>query len=233
MINSVRNTVLAVINKNNYGYISPSDFNLFAKQAQLDIFEKYFQKYNAQINKENGRMSGTGLANISKQYEEVISTFSTSATLTQVAANRYSLPADYYLLDVLQYNTTGTEVEPIAESKLRYMSSTLMAPTSAFPLYVQRGDVVDIFPDTITGANDISAYYIRMPLDPRWTYVSLSNGEPMFNQSAVDYQDFELPLSDEPELVNLILQYAGISVREGDVYTFADREEQKEDVSEK
>ena len=36
MINSVRNTVLAIINKNNYGYISPSDFNLFAKQAQLE-----------------------------------------------------------------------------------------------------------------------------------------------------------------------------------------------------
>ena len=42
MINSVRNTVLAIINKNNYGYISPSDFNLFAKQAQLDIFDEYF-----------------------------------------------------------------------------------------------------------------------------------------------------------------------------------------------
>ena len=42
MINSVRNTVLAILNKNNYGYISPSDFNLFAKQAQMDIFEDYF-----------------------------------------------------------------------------------------------------------------------------------------------------------------------------------------------
>ena len=42
MINSVRNTVLAIINKNNYGYISPSDFNLFAKQAQLDLFDEYF-----------------------------------------------------------------------------------------------------------------------------------------------------------------------------------------------
>ena len=232
MINSVRNTVLAVINKNNYGYISPSDFNLFAKQAQLDLFEKYFQKYNNQINKENGRMSGTGLAHISKQYEEVISTFSTSATLTQVAANKYTLPADYYLLDVVQYNVTGTEIEPIAESKLRYMSSTLMSPTSAFPLYVQRGEDIDIYPTTIIGANDVSAYYIRMPRDPKWTYVTLSGGEPLFNQSALDYQDFELPLSDEPELVNLILQYAGISVREGDVYTFSDREEQKEDASE-
>ena len=232
MINSVRNTVLAVINKNNYGYISPSDFNLFAKQAQLDLFEKYFQKYNNQINKENGRMSGTGLAHISKQYEEVISTFSTSATLTQVAANKYTLPADYYLLDVIQYNVTGAEIEPIAESKLRYMSSTLMSPTSAFPLYVQRGEDIDIYPTTIIGANDVSAYYIRMPRDPKWTYVTLSGGEPLFNQSAADYQDFELPLSDEPELVNLILQYAGISVREGDVYTFSDREEQKEDASE-
>lgn len=232
MINSVRNTVLAVINKNNYGYISPSDFNLFAKQAQLDLFEKYFQKYNNQINKENGRMSGTGLANISKQYEEVISTFSTSDTLTQVAANKYSLPADYYLLDVIQYNVTGVEIEPISESKLRYMSSTLMSPTAAFPLYVQRGEEIDIYPTTITGANDVSAYYIRMPRDPKWTYVTLSGGEPLFNQSAADYQDFELPLSDEPELVNLILQYAGISVREGDVYTFSDREEQKEDASE-
>ena len=232
MINSVRNTVLAVINKNNYGYISPSDFNLFAKQAQMDMFEKYFQKYNAQINKENGRMSGTGLANISKQYEEVISTFSTSASLTQVAANRYELPADYYLLDVLQYNVTGAEVEPIAESKLRYMASTLMAPTTAFPLYVQRGDNVDIFPATITGANDIAAYYIRYPSDPKWTYIDISSGEPMFDQSAADYQDFELPTTDEPELVNLILQYCGISVREGDVYTFGDREETKEDASE-
>jgi hypothetical protein len=241
MINSVRNTVLAVINKNNYGYISPSDFNLFAKQAQLDIFEKYFHKYNNQINKENGRLSlrsgpggasGTGLANLTKQYEEVISTLSTSAVLTQVAGNKYELPEDYYLLDVIQYNQTGVEIEPIAESKLRYMSSTLMTPTAAFPLYVQRGNNIEIIPSTISGANDVSAYYIRTPKDPKWTYVSLSGGEPMFNQSAADYQDFELPLSDEPELVNLILQYAGISVRENDIYTFSDREEQKEDASE-
>ena len=65
MINSVRNTVLSVLNKNNYGYLSPSDFNLFAKQAQLDLFEDVFYEYNYQINKENARQSGTGYANIS------------------------------------------------------------------------------------------------------------------------------------------------------------------------
>lgn len=232
MIDSVRNTVLSVINKNNYGYISPADFNQFAKQAQLDIFEQYFQKYNNQINKENARVSGTGLADIAKQYEEVISTFSESAQLVQVSGNSYALPADYYLLDVIQYNPTTKVVEPIAESKLRYMSSTLMAPTQTFPLYVQRGNNIEIQPSTINGATDITAFYIRYPQDPKWTYFTLVNGEPVFNQSALDYQDFELPATDEPELVNLILQYAGISVREGDIYTFGNAEEQKENATE-
>ena len=41
MINEVRQTVLAILNKNNYGYISPGDFNLYAEQAQLDLFDEY------------------------------------------------------------------------------------------------------------------------------------------------------------------------------------------------
>ena len=56
-INDVRNTVLAIANKNNYGYISPQDFNLYAKQAQLDMFENYFYQYNNQLTQENLRQS--------------------------------------------------------------------------------------------------------------------------------------------------------------------------------
>ena len=46
MINEARQAVLAFLNKNNYGYITPVDFNLFAYQAQLDVFEDYFYQYN-------------------------------------------------------------------------------------------------------------------------------------------------------------------------------------------
>ena len=182
----------------------------------------------------NARMSGTGLADIQKQYDEVISTFSTTATLAHVGSNRYTLPSDYYLLNVIEYSPTGVEVEKIAENKIRNLTaSTLMAPSTAFPLYVHRGDVVDVYPNTITGALDISAYYIRHPRDPKWTYVTLSGGEPVFDQTAVDYQDFELPDADEPTLVMKILQYAGISIREGDIYQTANAEEQQENAAEK
>ena len=75
MINDVRNTVLAIINKNNYGYLSPQDFNLYAQQAQMDLFEDYFYQYNQWINKENKRQSGTGYADIVKGLVEVIDFF--------------------------------------------------------------------------------------------------------------------------------------------------------------
>jgi hypothetical protein len=61
----------------------------------------------------------------------------------------------------------------------------------------------------------------------------LVSGEPLFNQGAVDYQDFELPLTDEPTLVAKILQFAGMSIREIEALNFASQQEQTEIVIEK
>jgi hypothetical protein len=105
-INEVRNTVLAIANKNNYGYISPQDFNLYAKQAQMDMFEDYFYSYNNWINRENNRSSGTGYANITKGLVEVIDGFSTQVFLGQANANTFNLPNDYYLINKLFYYST-------------------------------------------------------------------------------------------------------------------------------
>lgn len=105
MINSVRNTVLSILNKNNYGYISPSDFNLFAKQAQLEIFDEYFSKYNQTINAENGRASGTEYADRSKTIEEAINVFSVSKFLKHNSGNKFFMPSqqttndDYYMIN--------------------------------------------------------------------------------------------------------------------------------------
>ena len=105
MINSVRETVLSLLNKNNYGYITPNDFNLYAKQAQLDIFEDYFYQYNYQINQENKRQSGTGLADITKGYEEVIDSFSQIKALSHSALNLVGveLPHSNIVLCTIQF----------------------------------------------------------------------------------------------------------------------------------
>jgi len=301
MINSVRNTVLAVANKNNYGYISPQDFNLYCLQAQMDLFEDYFYQYNNWINRENARTSGTGYADIVKGLEEVIDTFSASAYLAQPVANVnniYTLPADYYLINKVFYyptlkvsgTTTGvngyelidanqtfttsvavgdlitnttdntsayitaitndttlvisqnimanaetysiydknniTQVERVNQNKIFMLtSSNLTGPSNQYPAYVLDGINITVYPSTITSGGAIQTQYIRYPLAPNWTYLTTSGNDPIFNSTALDFQNFELPASDEPNLVAKILQYIGIEIREKEVYNFGVTEE--------
>ena len=312
MINSVRNTVLAIANKNNYGYISPQDFNLYCLQAQMDLFEDYFYQYNNWINRENARTSGTGYADVIKNLEEVIDTFSATAYLAQPAANinnQYNLPADYYLVNKIFYyptlrvsgtttaanvnqlidatqtfttsvsvgdiitNTTDntsayitaivsdttltissdimanaetyniydqyniTEVERVNQNKLFYLtSSNLTYPTTQYPAYVlggassnttpgNLGNTITVYPTTIIQGGAIQAQYIRYPLAPNWTFLSTTGQDPIFNPGAADFQNFELPASDEPNLVAKILQYIGIEIREEMVSNFGKNEE--------
>lgn len=230
MINSVRNTVLSVANKNNFGYITPDDFNLYAKQAQLDIFENYFYQYNNWIVKQNARMSGSGYSNIVKSIEEVIDIFSSTVVLPyDLPSGTFELPTDYYYLSSIRYNNVK-EIDRVTQDKLIYLlSSNLTSPSTMFPVYSMEGSSLTIYPSTIDSL--VNAQYIRMPKDPKWTFANVNGvplivgGEALFDQSSLDYQDFEIPYSDEPLLVTKILQYAGISIRDADVYNFATSEE--------
>lgn len=308
MINSVRNTVLSILNKNNYGYMPPSDFNLFAKQAQLEIFDEYFSRYNRSINLENVRQSGTGYANGSKANEEAIEVFSQTKFLKQSGNNKFFLPSitttgdDYYMINtVICYtsvlsegtatstvsgsisdtnadfvtdgvrvgdiisNTTDKsttvvtgltsdtqlaveddifasgdsyvihdqsvyrEAEKVSQKDIRLLNvSLLTAPSNSFPAYTQESALMTVYPSTIDEQGAILAQYLRYPKDPKWTYISLERGEPVFNPSAADYQDFELPIEDEPLLVTKILQYAGLSIREAEVVNYGLQEEIKD-----
>ena len=242
MINSVRNTILAILNKNNYGYISPADFNLFAKQAQLDIFDDYFYQYNQLINKENARMSGSGYADVRKGYEEVIDMFSETKTLNQNLLNQYFLPSqtttgdDYYLINKVLCFSGGIlrgEAEKVSNSKITMLnSSNLTAPTLEYPAYNLEGSFITIYPAQFNGATDVQAQYIRYPKTPNWTYLTVANGDPAFNQSNADFQDFELSPDDETSLVFKILQYAGMSIRDIQEAQFGAEQEQMEEQKE-
>lgn len=48
-VNTVYQTVLLILNKEQRGYMTPLEFNKTAGQAQLEIFETYFDSLNQQI----------------------------------------------------------------------------------------------------------------------------------------------------------------------------------------
>jgi hypothetical protein len=245
MINEVRNTVLSVLNKNNYGYISPSDFNLYAENAQMEIFDEYFGSYNKTINAENARLSGTDYANMEKPLAELLESFLRIDNLVQVSAlsNTYYFPSrittgyDAYLMNkVMCYSSDGLtklgEAEKVSNSKIDLLvSSSLTAPTTKYPSYTISGNIITIYPETINGISSVKGNYFTYPKPPKWTYITLINGEPAFDQSQPDYQDFELPSEDGYKLVMKILQYCGLSIRENEVVGYAINEEMKQQPS--
>jgi hypothetical protein len=117
---------------------------------------------------------------------------------------------------VLTYNN----VEIAKESRLniaRLLNSNLTAPSETYPVYAMgQNDTIAVVPNTIT---NVSSIYVRYPVDPVWWYVTLTNGEPMYDPS--NSVDFEVAEDDEPTLVNKILEKAGLSIREPEVYNTA------------
>lgn len=242
MINSVRNGVLSVLNKNNYGYISPSDFNLYAKQAQTELYEGYFNSYNKAINMENARMAGTEYADIEGNLAEVIESFIRTDQLTQVApgTNQYYYPSltttgysPYLVSKITCFDSVGirlAEAEKISNARINMLlDSMLTAPTNKYPAYIIEEDIITVYPATLNTPTSLKCSYSRLPKDPKWTYVNLLNGEPAFDQSQPDYQDFELPAEEEYRLITKILGYCGMSIRETEVTQFSMAQEQQED----
>jgi len=222
MINDVRNIVLSILNKENRGYVTPMEFNLYAKQAQLDIFENYTFLYSNAINKQNARMHGEGYSDIPKNIGEVIDSFYERQSLNYNSPV-FTPPSDYYFLDKLIYNNSK-EIEKVSHRKINYLlDSNLTAPTTTYPVYTLENDGIIVYPTIIT--TNVTAQYVRYPKDPNWTYVSISNGDPVFSASAAGYQDFELPNSDFANLVVKILYYAGVQIREEQVAQAAKGEE--------
>lgn len=231
MINDVRNTVLSIISKDNRGFITPLEFNQFAKQAQLEIFGQYMFNYSNAINKQNARMHGEGYTDIPKNMAEVIDSFSTFTALTyNIGTSKFNLPADYYFLEKVVYNN-NKEIEKVSHRKiLNLVNSNLTAPTVAYPVYTMDQNGILVYPTTIT--TNVTSQYLRYPKDPQWTYTVNGFGDPFFNPSDANYVDFELPLDDFANLVIKILEYAGISIREQDVVAAA-KSEEVQDIQQK
>lgn len=76
-VNTVYNTVLSILNKEQRGYITPDEFNKLATQVQLDVFESYFEDMNQQL---RVPQTTNEYANRQKNVDDCISIFKTIAS---------------------------------------------------------------------------------------------------------------------------------------------------------
>jgi len=222
-INTVYKRVLAIANKEQRGYITPQEFNVFANQAQMDIFEQYFYDYN-QFVRIHGNDSVFGDA--VEILKEKISEFEATAAV----ASGTTLPTDLYRLVSVQFNN----VEASYVSNREYSATALhplLRPNDARPVYTRQGGSIKVFGNAANNqapeqkTTSVNCEYIKTPTDVNWGY-NVVLGKPIYN--AATSVNFELHESEEVSLVNRILILASITIEDPQLSQAANIEEAKD-----
>ena len=223
-VDTVYQRVLSILNKEQRGYVTPQEFNLFANQAQMDLFEQYFYDIN-----QFGRMHGndTEFSDMLNILNEKINLFEVTAAMTR-SNNYWVAPSDLYRIGTLIYN--NIEVERINQKEFLYINQApLTKPTDARPVFVASDDGYKVY-GTAELTAGVTCNYIKRPAQVIWNYTT-SGGVALYNSTTS--VDFPLHASEETELVMNILELAGISTRELQVYQIAAQEEARNTQQEK
>ena len=233
-VDTVYQRVLTLANKEQRGYITPQEFNLFANQAQMEIFEQYFYDIN-QWGRQHG--NDTEYADVLSIIQEKLSELEVRIvdTITGIVGGIYNYRtaiANLYKLGSVHttHPTNGQkiEIEQVNNNEWYHMQSApLTRPTLSRPVYVNRQDGLNIYPDTI---EDIDISYIRHPEDVQWAYV-IVNDKALYNDNIS--VDFELHASEETELVYKILKLAGVNLKNPEVVQAGQTLEQSQIQQEK
>ena len=225
-INEVYQKVLVIANKEQRGYITPQEFNLFADKAQLEIYDGYFHDLKM-ANYKNKNQKGVGFDEVEMVYQK-ISHFKNTVVISQTAGdNTFELPDRHYLINNVANADLGVEFKELSMKKVLYTEANpLTRATTSRPVYVQVG--LNITVDGVGGINQVRIYptptvdtsihldFFKKPETPKWAYVVVQ-GKALYNASASDLQDFELHISEEENLVTRILGLAGVAMRSPDI----------------
>ncbi len=233
-VNTVYQTVLLILNKEQRGYITPNEFNKIATQVQLEIFEQYFEDINQQQRvPTNDTEYGDRRKNIDEQVA-IFKTFGDAEYYTGSPAGSLSepyffLPADVHRIGTIMFKKEQEIQRTNRGEYLHLNMSQLTRPTTNYPLYIQEGQVapvdpnnppatlcddcirVYVYPEKINKA--VSLSYIRKPLDVVWGYGVGSlgqyvwDGSPGFSLAPVIPTTGSVNFElDETEQTNVILR---------------------------
>jgi len=232
-IDRVYQKVLALANKEQRGYITPQEFNLFADHAQMEIFEQYF--YDLE---QRSRVPGNDLdyGDIITNIEEKISLFMLTDNITGVQQNGEFLISndvtDVYRLSSVKITYSGSNRRVVADEMRvseidKYENSPLAAPTKSSPVYTKFSTddnpiKIKVYPYPITG-DTVTVDYLRTPIPPNWSYFISTDNSALFNST--DSIDFELHSLEENNLVVKILQLAGVAIKDPNLTQVASQKE--------
>jgi len=251
-VNTVYQTVLLILNKEQRGYLTPDEFNKIATQVQLDIFEQYFDDLNQQLRVPQVDIDYSDRV---MNVDENLSVFKAIGDCT-FNTDKFSLPTtddisglsivynedditdvstqvEFYRLGAITYEPTGSD--PVELQRLQRFDfyniekSKLTKATVNFPTYLYEGTKLFVRPTTIQ--SNIKASFIRKPRNVNWAYSTGSLGQYVYD--AASSVNFELLPSEQVEITLRVLQYSGIVIRDPQIIQAASNEIAQNEINQK
>jgi hypothetical protein len=226
-IDTVYQRVLALANKEQRGYITPQEFNLYANQVQMDIFEEYF--YDIDLYN-RAPENTTEYSNREDITDDKLAAFKKKENApVSLGQGLFEVRDDVYKLGTVKYQERYVVEEVQEDELIRINSSPLTIPNRTRPVYSRFANnftidqVIQVYPTSIT--SQLTYNYTKKPSRVTWGYVVV-NGNALYNSATS--VNFELHISEQSKLVYKILSLAGINLKDPNLYQMANAEEQKD-----
>ena len=238
-VDIVYKTVLSILNKEQRGYITPSEFNKVATQVQLEIFNEYFNELSQQLRIPD---NDSEYADHIKEIQEKISVFERDATCVMPPNTNYFVPTTtsdtIYRLGTVIYNNE-IEVQQVQSNELLKINlSKLTRPTTEFPIFEYKNYKLYVYPKTITSL--ITTTYIKKPSDPIWGFNIGTRGQYVYDPNTyipgsppIGSVDFELHEKEQTTIILKILMYSGVIIQNPQIVQMAAQQVQAEQINSK
>ena len=218
-IDTIYQTVQALANKEQRGYLTPQEFNLFANQAQSDIFEQYFYDLNAfRLAKPQERQIGDSVTMIQ---HKISSTENVSYVNNEPVVLGVDLPTTGRTGQIF---VTGKTLRLSTRAEINNLAGSTWHKSSNEALYFEDGyQRIQVWSNGSQVTSGITCEHVTGgPSLCFWGYIVV-NEKAVYNPNSS--QDFDLHISEQADLVAKIVKLAGISIENQELYQAGAAEE--------
>ncbi len=250
-IDEVYRFVQFVANKEQSGFVKPSEFNLAVDRAQMQLF---MERYNNPAEYQPGRPIPRVAYQQSQKISDDLRMFIKRLVLPITSDGMMQYPSDYIhfskathsyveLRDVTKEPVTGNcstcasditvvtqsstfekivGVKPVDDSELNgILSSSIVAPSNEYPILAFFEDGIQFYPK---GLGDAELTYLHRPTVPLWAYQLIGTGRPVYDPA--NSIDLEWPEQVFNEIAIRVLSFVGINLREADLAQYSEGKRQ-------
>ncbi len=232
-INEIYNAVKFFANKEQKGFVKPSEFNTLAQQAQQEVFNEKMDKIrkfkSAERTGTNYRASVEDPTDFLSEISNLLVDNNLSYNTSTNLFNR--IGSDSYIEEIYYTNSGGkpTKVEIVSKHNInKLLRSNLIAPSVDYPVALLKSNGIEVFPTNITSGIKMSYYNIIS--NPTFSYVA-SGDDYVYNSSTS--VEFELPESTHNDIIIKICKYIGINLRDAELTNYAVQTENQDYIKTK